>query len=330
MRARSLWFVGPRRVEIRTSDVDTTDRGRLVVRTVASGISTGTELLAYRGEIDPSTPLDETLGAFGGTFAFPFRYGYSCVGRVERPAPRFAEGATVFAFHPHQDVIVADPRDVVTVDEVDPRIATLLPLVETALQVATDANARVGDLAVVAGLGAIGLLTSLLLQRSAADVIGVDLREDRRKLALDLGIVAVAPEDAADAVRARANGAGADVAIEASGRPDALGPLLDVLRHEGTALVASWYGSRTAEIPLGGAFHRRRLAIKSTQVSTIPADQASRWDRGRRLGLARELLGVLPLDALGARTFPFERAPDAYRALDEAEPGLLHATLDYG
>ena len=329
MRARSLWFVGPRRVEIRTADLDTSDRSRLVVRTIASGISAGTELLAYRGEIDPSTPLDEALGAFGGTFAFPFRYGYACVGRVERPTSGFAEGATVFAFHPHQDLLSVEPADAIGVDGVDPAIATLLPLVETALQVSMDAAARPGELAVVTGLGAVGLLTALLLQRSTLEVIGMDPREDRRKLALDLGLVASSPEDAADVVATRTDGVGADVAVEASGHPDALGPVLDLLRHEGTALVASWYGSRRAEIPLGGAFHRRRLTIRSTQVSTIPAEQAGRWNRTRRRRRARELLGVLPLDALPQRTFPFEQAADAYDALDRGEAGLLHATLDH-
>lgn len=330
MRARSLWFVGPRRVEIRPVELDGDDPARPVIRTVVSGISTGTELLAYRGEIDPSVPLDDALGALGGTFAFPFRYGYSCVGRVERPSPSFPEGASVFAFHPHQDFIAVDPADAILVDGIEPHAATMLPLVETALQVSMDAGAGPGEVVVVAGLGVVGLLTSLLLQRSGADVMGIEPRLDRRKLANDLGVVAIEPGEIADAVDERTDGAGADLAIEASGRPDALAAALGLLRHEGLALVASWYGTRRVELPLGGPFHRRRLTIRSTQVSTIPAVRSGRWDRARRLRVARDLLPSLPLDAIGSKAFPFERASDAFEALDRGEPGVAHATLVYG
>jgi 2-desacetyl-2-hydroxyethyl bacteriochlorophyllide A dehydrogenase len=328
VRARALWFAEPRRVQIRPSDFDARD-GDLVVRTIASGISAGTELLAYRGDIDPSTPLDEALGALGGTFAFPFRYGYACVGTVETPAGTIERGSTVFAFHPHQDVLSVPPGDAVVVDGVEPRVAAMLPLVETALQVSLDADTRRGELVAVTGLGVVGVLTAVLLQRGGVDVVGADPREDRRKLARDLGLAAFEPQEAGDAVLGRSAGAGADVVIESSGSGPALANALGWLRHEGTALVASWYGSREVALPLGGAFHRRRLTIRSTQVSTIPARLSAGWDRARRLRTASDLLSELPLDALATHTFAFEDAADAYAALDRGEAGLAHATLAY-
>jgi 2-desacetyl-2-hydroxyethyl bacteriochlorophyllide A dehydrogenase len=329
VRARALWFVAPGRVEIRPAEVEAGE-DRLLVRTIASGISAGTELLAYRGAIDPSTPLDETLGALGGTFAFPFRYGYACVGTVVSTDAPIRHGATVFAFHPHQDLFGVRPGDAVVVDGIDPRVATMLPLVETALQVSLDAGARPTELAVVTGLGVVGLLTALLMQRSGVEVLGVDPREDRRKLALDLGVVSVGPDAAEDVVRERSNGAGADVAIEASGAGRALASVLGMLCHEGVVTVASWYGTRPVELPLGGAFHRRRLTIRSSQVSTIPARSSWAWDRARRLATARDLLSVLPLDALATHAFPFGDAPAAYAAIDRGEPGLAHVALEYG
>ncbi len=329
MRARALWFVEPHRVEIRPADLPER-RDRLLVRTIASGISSGTELLAYRGAIDPSTPLDERLGAYAGTFAFPFRYGYACVGRVERPAGGLEPGAAVFAFHPHQDLVQVSPGDVVPVGDVPPRIATLLPLVETALQVSLDAEAEPDALAIVTGLGAVGLLTGLLLQRSRVDVVGVEPREDRRKLAADLGLPAVEPRDAPALVGERTGGEGADVVVEASGSGRALADSLGVLRHEGTVLVASWYGREPVLLPLGGAFHRRRLTIRSTQVSTIPARLSARWTRQRRLAAARDLLTELPLEPIAGRGFAFEDAPAAYEALDRGAPDLVHACLTYG
>jgi 2-desacetyl-2-hydroxyethyl bacteriochlorophyllide A dehydrogenase len=328
VRARALWFVEPRYVEIRPVDVDAREDD-LIVRTIVSGISAGTELLAYRGGIDASTPLDETIGALGGTFAFPFRYGYACVGAVESSGGVVPRGTTVFAFHPHQDAFAVAPTDVVEVDGIEPAVAAMLPLVETALQMSLDADVQLGARAVVTGLGVVGALTALLLRRAGADVVGVEPREDRRKLAIDLGIDAVEREDARDAVFERTDGAGADVVIESSGSPDALGPALGWLRHEGTALVASWYGSEGVPLPLGGAFHRRRLTIRSTQVSSIPARLSAAWDRRRRLLAARDLLTELPLEALATHTFAFEDAGAAFAALDRGEPGLVHATLAY-
>jgi 2-desacetyl-2-hydroxyethyl bacteriochlorophyllide A dehydrogenase len=328
VRARALWFVGPRHVEIRPVDVDARDDD-LVVRTLVSGISAGTELLAYRGGIDPTTPLDETIGALGGTFAFPFRYGYACVGTVESSGARVPNGATVFAFQPHQDVFAVAPGDAVVVDGVEPAAAALLPLVETALQICLDADAGLGARVVVTGLGVVGALTALLLRRAGADVLGVDPREDRRKLAIDLGIDAAEPEDARDAVFERTDGAGADVVVESSGAPAAPGPALGWLRHEGTALVASWYGAAEVPLPLGQAFHRRRLTIRSTQVSSIPARLSTAWDRRRRLLAARDLLTELPLEKLATHTFAFEDAGTAFAALDGEERGLVHATLAY-
>lgn len=328
MRARALWFVEPRRVDVRPIEV-ATDDGSIVVRTIVSGISGGTELLAYRGGIDPLTPLDETLGAYGGTFAFPFRYGYACVGVVESSRGPIEAGTTVFAFHPHQDVLAARQHDVVVVDDVEPSAATMLPLVETALQVSLDADARPHELAMVTGLGVVGALTAILLRRAGVEVLGVDPREDRRKLAADLGIAAVEPDEAGDAVRDRTGGAGADVAIEASGAGEALASALGSLRHEGTAVVASWYGARDVALPLGGAFHRRRLTIRSSQVSTIPARLSASWDRARRLRTARDLLAELPLDAFPTRRFAFDDAAAAFDALDRGEPHLAHAILEY-
>src|ERR687888_357980 len=138
---RQLRFVAPRRVEIRRVEVRPPGPGEVLVRTRWSGISAGTELLAYRGELDEGLELDERLPSLRGTFRYPFAYGYSCVGEVERSGPGgSAEGTAVFAFHPHQDVFAVGARDVVAVEGVDARVATLFPLVETALQVSLDAG----------------------------------------------------------------------------------------------------------------------------------------------------------------------------------------------
>jgi len=329
VKARAVHFVAPRSVELREVELPQPDEGSVLVVTEWSGISSGTELLAYRGEIDPDLPLDETLGALSGTFAYPFRYGYSAVGRVARPAGPLKEGQLVFAFHPHQDRFVVDAREAVPIDGLDPRAATLYPLVETALQVCLDAAPRLGETAVVVGLGAVGILVAALLARAGAVVLGSEPEATRRAAAAAFGVRAIAPDEIAGAVAAETEERGADLVAEASGDPRALASSLPLLAHEGTALVCSWYGTKPASLPLGAAFHRRRLAIRSTQVSTLPAALTARWDRGRRAAVAWRLAGELPLPILASHEFPFERAAEAYAHLDRKEDGLLHAALRY-
>ena len=329
MKARALRFVGPRRVELHDVAVADPAEGEILVRTSYSGISSGTEMLAYRGEIDPDLPLDDTIGALGGTFAYPFAYGYSAVGVVESPSGGVPEGSLVFAFHPHQDVFTVAEHEVIAVDGEDPREAVLLPLVETALQACLDAGSRLGEHVVVLGLGCVGILTGALLARTGADVLAVDPLPGRRAAAAVFGLEAMAPEDVAGAIAQRTGARGVSLVVEASGNPAALASALGLLAREGTALVLSWYGTKPVELPLGARFHRERLTIRSSQVSTIPFVQAGRWDRARRRATAAALLDELPLAALATHTFPFERAPEAYAAVDRADGGLIHAALRF-
>jgi 2-desacetyl-2-hydroxyethyl bacteriochlorophyllide A dehydrogenase len=329
MTGRVVRFVAPGRVELDDVEVREPADGELLVRAEYSGISGGTEMLAYRGELDRELALDEALEALGGTFAYPFAYGYSVVGRVERSRGTLPKGARVFAFHPHQDVAVIGERDVIPLDGEDPRRATLLPLVEAALQAVLDAGSRFGEVVAVLGLGCVGALTGALLGRAGARVIGSEPRPERRHAAGRLGVEAVPPEELAPRLDELTGGRGVPLVVEASGRPEVLEASLALLAHEGTALVCSWYGTKSVALPLGGDFHRRRLAIRSTQVSTIPSHLAGRWDRRRRREAARALLSELPLDCLATHEFPFERAPDAYAAVAGGAPDLIHAALRY-
>ncbi len=335
--ARALWFVEPRRVEVRPVPLPRPEAGEVLVRTTYSGISAGTELLGFRGQLDPDLPLDETIGALGGTFRYPFRYGYSCVGVIEEVGDP-ATGATgetveagtrVFSFQPHADRFVAPATAVVPLGAVGDREATMFPLVETALQITLDAGAVLEETVVVFGLGAIGALTSLVLQRAGARVVGVEPREWRRTLLGELGLETVAPDGLVDALARDGGPPTVPLIVEASGNPDALRDALPFLAHEGTALVASWYGTQEVSLPLGAEFHRRRLTLRSTQVSTIPARLSGRWTPERRRAAVARLMEALPLTALATHTFAFDDAADAYAAVDRGEAGLVHAALGY-
>jgi 2-desacetyl-2-hydroxyethyl bacteriochlorophyllide A dehydrogenase len=313
--ARALFHTAPRCVQIRELPTPRPGLGEVTVRTLFSGISGGTERLIYRGEFPADAALDETIEALGGSFRYPFPYGYACVGEAagwDRP---------VFAFQPHQDVFAARASDLVALPAVDPAAATLFPLVETALQVTLDAAAGYRDRVIVLGAGVLGVLTSLLLQRSGSPSVCAEPLGWRRDLAASLGVTAVAPDEV---VRAEV-----PLVIDTSGNPEAPAMGLGMLAHEGTLLIASWFGTKPVTMPLGGAFHRRRLTIRSTQVSSIPARLSATWTRSRRREAAAALLAELPLAELCTHVYPFSRAAEAFRAVDDSAPGLMHAVLDY-
>jgi threonine dehydrogenase-like Zn-dependent dehydrogenase len=313
--ARALFHTAPRCVDIREVPTPRPAAGEVLVRTLCSGISGGTERLVYRGEFPAGLALDDTIDSLAGAFSYPFTYGYACVGKVA------GSGQAVFAFHPHQDVFAARAGDLIALPDIDPRSATLFPLVETALQVTLDAGSGYRDRVIVLGAGVLGLLTSLLLQRSGWRPLIAEPQAWRRALASGLGAAAAAPEELEDEqVR---------LVIDASGNPDAPARALNMLAHEGTLLVASWFGAKPVVLPLGGAFHRRRLTIRSTQVSTVPARLSGTWTLSRRRRETADLLTELPLAPLCTHVFAFSRAAEAFRAVDEGIPGLMHAVLDY-
>ena len=313
--ARALFHTAPRCVDIRDVPTPRPAAGEVLVRTLRSGISGGTERLVYRGEIPADLALDDTIDTLGGTFSYPFSYGYACVGEVVE------SGRAVFAFHPHQDVFAARADDLIPLPAIDPASATLFPLVETALQVTLDAGTGYRDRVIVLGAGVLGLLTSLLLQRSGWQPLLAEPQAWRRALATSLGATAAAPEELAEEQ--------VPLVIDASGNPDAPALALNMLAHEGTLLIASWFGTKPVVLPLGGAFHRRRLSIRSTQVSTVPARLSGTWTPSRRRRETVDLLTELPLGQLCTHVFAFGHAAEAFRAVDEGIPGLMHAVLDY-
>src|ERR1700760_807810 len=240
--ARALFHTAPRHVEIRELPTPRPAAGEVLVRTLSSGISGGTERLVYRGEIPADLALDDTIDALGGTFSYPFAYGYACVGEVA------GSGQRVFAFHSHQDVFTARADELVPLPAVDPAAATLFPLVETALQVTLDAGNGYRDRVIVLGAGVLGLLTALRLQRAGWRPLLAEPLEWRREVASSAGVAATAP---AELLKQEV-----PLVIDASGNPEAPALALSLLAHEGTLLIASWFGDKPVVLPLRGALHR--------------------------------------------------------------------------
>jgi 2-desacetyl-2-hydroxyethyl bacteriochlorophyllide A dehydrogenase len=332
--ARALWWTAPRQGELRAEPLPPPGRDQVRVRALASGISAGTELLVYRGQVPPDLPLD--LATLAGSFRYPIKYGYASVGRVEaagagveRPLP----GDLVFALHPHQDAYVLPAeRAVVLPPDTPPERGVFLANLETAVNVTLDAAPRLGETVLLSGLGVVGLLVLQALRRTGvARIIAVDVLEARRAVATRLGADRVlAPGDglAAD-VRAWTGGRGADLAVEVSGAPAALEPAIEAVADEGTVVVASWYGAKPVPLQLGGHFHRGRVRLRSSQVGHLDPALAPRWDYARRLEVAQGLLAALPLDALISHRVPFAQACDAFAMLDAHPETALQVVLTY-
>lgn len=335
--AVSVWFTAPRSVELRAASAPPPGRGEVRVEALFSGISHGTEMLVYRGEVPSGLALDSTLPTLQGAFNFPVKYGYASVGRavdVGSGVDGLAKGDLVFAFNPHEtcytvpaDVLIRLPHGL------DPRVGIFAANVETALNALLDAAPRLGERVVVIGQGVVGLLITQLVRRAGATlVITSDLFEKRRQLSRSAGAdltVDPSAESIAERVSAMTGGTGADVVIEASGQPRALDDAIAVAAPEGRVVVVSWYGTKRAELALGGDFHRKRLTLKSSQVSNLDPSLTPRWTILRRRELAVRYLGELSLDDLISHVLAFDRAAEAYRLIDEQPGEVVQVVLDY-
>ncbi|HEY8039578.1 MAG TPA: zinc-binding alcohol dehydrogenase [Polyangiaceae bacterium] len=323
-RARELWFVAPRAVEVRAGTAPTAARGQVLARALASGVSQGTELLLYRGE--GPTPFDPSLDSPESP-TYPRRYGYAWVGEVIDRGEAVEQpelGARVFALAPHGDLHALDARAARPLDPaIPPARAVLAASLETAVTCVWDAGVSLGDDVVVLGGGVVGALSGWLAASAGARVRLVEPSAPRRETARALGLALVC-SPAEDEPRGDA-----DVVIEATGDPSALDRAIAHAGREATVTVASFYGARTHPVALGGEFHRRRLVLRSSQVSSVPAGRRARWTATRRFELVRRLLEEPRLDALVSGVVSFDDAPAVYARLDATPDDLMQAVFDY-
>jgi 2-desacetyl-2-hydroxyethyl bacteriochlorophyllide A dehydrogenase len=332
--ARALWFESAREARLRAAEAPPPGPDEVRVRAAASGVSAGTELLVYRGEVPEDLPLD--LPTLEGSFGFPIKYGYAAAGRVldaGSAVEHLHPGDPVFVHHPHQSVFTVPAELPVRLPAgLDPELGVFAANLETALNILHDTPLRFGETAVIFGQGVVGLLVTQLLKRAGAEpVLAVDPISRRRKLALALGAdEAFEPgKGLPEAVREATGGRGADVAVEVSGSGAALQSAIDCVAEEGTVVAASWYGTKPVTLQLGGGFHRGRVRLRSSQVGRINPELAPRWSLRRRLETVTGLLPRLRLRELVSHRLPFARAPEAYRLLEERPEEAVQVILDY-
>lgn len=313
---RALWIESANRSAIRDETLGTLRPDQVLVRTLYSGISRGTETLVFSGAV-PSSEFERMRGPhMQGDFSFPVKYGYSVVGEVEA-GPDALLGRTVFCLHPHQDFFIT-AREMVTVlpDDVPPARAVLAANMETALNIVWDALIQPGDRVAVFGAGVVGTLVANLSGRIAGtDTVLVDINADRLRHAHDMGI---------SSVNAGALNGEFDVLINASAAGAALTDAIDRAGTEARIVEASWYGDKTVSIQLGGAFHSKRLQLLSSQVGSIPPMRRARWNFARRMSKALELLKDSSLDHLISGETAFADLAEDYSRILSSQTTLCH------
>ncbi|CAH0141360.1 zinc-binding alcohol dehydrogenase [Roseomonas sp. CECT 9278] len=311
--ARALWTVAANRCEIRTEPLPVPGADQRIIRATASGISRGTERLVLMGRVPENQYATMRCPLQDGDFPFPVKYGYSAVGTIEAGS---GAGQRVFVLHPHQDRFVAPAAMCAPIpDSVPDRRAILAANMETAVNVLWDARPLVGERALVIGAGVVGLLTAWLLARIPGIAVTVcDIDPRRRAIAEALGAGFCAPEDAPGE---------RDLVIHASADPAGLRRALDLCAFEARIVEASWFGTREATLPLGEAFHSKRLQIVSTQVGAVAPALRGRRTHGQRLALALSLLADPALDALVGPATRFDDLPAAMPGLLNPPPGEM-------
>ncbi len=315
--ARAFWVAAPGRGEIRPVTVPDPGPDEVLVRTVHSGVSRGTETLVFRGGVPHSQHAAMRAPFQEGDFPAPVKYGYLNVGVVEQ-GPAELLGRTVFALYPHQTRYVV-PADAVTVvpDRVPARRAVLAGTVETAVNALWDAAPLVGDRIAVVGAGMVGASVAAVLARwPGARVQLVDANPDRAAVAAALGVGFALPGDATG---------DCDLVIHASATSAGLTRALELLAPEATVIELSWYGDREVSVPLGEFFHSRRLVVKSSQVGGIAPARRGRRSYADRLAVAVDLLGDPIFDALLTGESDFAALPAVMPRLTSGElPALCH------
>ena len=333
---RTVYFTGPCQAEVRQEPLPAPASGQMLVKTTVSAISSGTEMLVYRGQFPGGLALDESIAALSGDFHYPLCYGYAAVGSVVELGQGLPEdwlGRTVFSFQPHTSHFLATPETVFPLPEgLCPEAACFLPNMETAVNFVQDGAPLLGENVMVFGQGIIGLLTAALLRQFPLQaLVTADNYACRRQASLALGVTSSLDPKAVDfreQIRAFLP-ARADLTYELSGAPATLNDAIAATMYSGRVVIGSWYGSKPVTLDLGGAFHRSRIRLVSSQVSSLAPELTGRWDKSRRFDVAWQAIQRIRPEKWITHRFPHENAAEAYLLLDHSPSESIQVILEY-
>jgi 2-desacetyl-2-hydroxyethyl bacteriochlorophyllide A dehydrogenase len=340
---KTIYFTAPRQVELREESLPVPGADDVLVETICSSISAGTEMLVYRGEFPHLKDSHDNLSS---DLNYPLAYGYACVGRIRETGKQVNKDLRdklVFGFQPHTSAFICNPSSLIFAPASFPAEAcSFLPNMETAVNLVQDAAPVLGERVLVLGQGVIGLLVASLLKEFPLESLVTSDRYDlRRKASCEIGvndsfdpalINSFSKSTETNLTRQMHHLAYAqnfDLAIELSGSPTALNDAIALTTFSGRIVIGSWYGEKRAEIDLGGAFHRSRIKLISSQVSTIAPELSGRWDKARRFEVAWEALKRIQPQKWITHRFPIEESGKAYELLDKNPQETIQVIFDY-
>ncbi|BBA35820.1 alcohol dehydrogenase zinc-binding domain protein [Methylocaldum marinum] len=340
MRVQAVYHVAPQSVAIQEIDLPAPRAGELLIKALCSAISPGTESLIFRGGVPANLPKDTRIGGLEGDFGYPFRYGYALVGEVAAvgaDGDRDWLGQRVFAYHPHQNYAVVDKEDcLVLPEDVPAERALFLANMESALNLVFDAAPLPGERIMVFGQGIVGLLTTAILSRfPLGELITAEPLGFRRQKSTEMGAaLAINPTVGRELAALKDclfyDGAdGLDAAIEVSGNASALNQAIELTGFSGRIVIGSWYGESAAPLEFGSHFHRQRIRLISSQVSTIDPQLSGRWNKKRRLDLAWEWLAEIRPERLITHHFAPSACQEAFELVESKQAGVLQPIFEY-
>ena len=334
VKRKALYFTAPRHVELREETLPALGADDVLVEATCSAISAGTEMLVYQGRFPRDLETDPLISSLRGGFQYPLAYGYASVGVVRDTGTQVDKAwreKSVFAFQPHTSHFIAKPDSLFPVPHpLPPESACFLPNMETAVNLVQDGAPIFGERVLVLGQGVIGLLTASLLDEYPLEtLVTVDRYERRRNSAVNshLCLDPSSPDFRKQALTVLHQGA--DLTFELSGRPETLNDALALTGFSGRIVIGSWYGEKRAEIDLGGTFHRSRIRLISSQVSTISPELSGRWNKARRFNIAWKTLERIKPEKWITHRFSIDDATQAYRLLDENPQETIQVLLTY-
>ena len=338
MKLHRLEFSQPGQVVMKVGAPPQPAADQVLVQTHFSAISPGTEMLVYRGQWPQGVPLDATLDSLAGDFSYPLAYGYCAVGQIIGTGTAVSSdwlGRRVFAFQPHQNFFCCGPETLQPIpDDLDYETALFLPSMETAVNLVLDGSPLIGENVIVIGQGIIGLLLTALLSRfPLARLTTLDSHPLRRNKSIELGAdECFDPDNLASAPHlggVPGKGGQADLLYEVSGNPAALNSALTLTRFSGRVVIGSWYGAKKTELELGSFFHRGRVSLISSQVSSLAPELSGRWNKERRLKLAWEMLRLVRPSTCITQHFVLAEAPLAYALVDKNPQETIQVVFDH-
>lgn len=335
VKRKTLYFTAPRQVELREESLPTLGAGDVLVETICSAISAGTEMLVYQGRFPRDLEADSAISSLRGGFRYPLAYGYASVGIIKETGTQVDtsyKGKTVFAFQPHTSHFITTPDALLAIpSSLAPDCACFLPNMETAINLVQDGAPIFGERVLVLGQGIVGLLTAALLNEfPLAALVTADrypLRCTSSPITPHLSLDPNAPGFRREAMELLKPGA--DLTFELSGNPTALNDALSLTCFSGRIVIGSWYGEKQAEVNLGGTFHRSRIKLISSQVSTIAPELEGRWNKARRFEAAWKALERVKPQKWITHRFSIDQAARAYQLLDENPRETIQVIFDY-